>query len=140
VKLKFAEAEPVDCGVNFAVKETLFPAAIVTGKEIPDNENSELVTLAADTTTLAPEALNDPVCVALDPTVTLPKLKDPGVTLSDPAAAAEPKSGMVKFGTVDATEMLPLAAFVLLGVKVTFSVMLCPAESVSGSPGPLSVN
>ena len=76
----------------------------------------------------------------LDPTVTLPKLKAPGVTLRVPVAPVVPESGIDRLGTLDATEMLPVAVLAPVGVKVTLSVMLCPAANVSGSPGAVKVN
>jgi hypothetical protein len=53
-----AEVLPDICGVNARVNDTLCPAAIVSGKEIPLSENSALVTVAADTLTLDPLALS----------------------------------------------------------------------------------
>jgi hypothetical protein len=140
VKVKFAEAPPVDCGANVAVKEMLFPAAIVTGKERPEREYSLLFTLAADTVTLAPEAVNLPVRFALDPTVTWPKFKAPGVTLKLPVAPAEPERGIVRLGRLDATDTLPVTVFELVGVKVTFKVTLCPGANVIGMPGAVTLN
>jgi hypothetical protein len=116
VKVKFAEADPVAFGLKIAVNDTLLPAPIVSGNERPVKENSVLFTLAADTTTLAPEAVKVPVRFVLDPTVTLPKLRAPGVTFRDPVAAVVPEIGIVKLGTLDATEMLPLALALPVGV------------------------
>lgn len=140
VKVKFAEAPPVDCGANVAVKETLFPAAMVTGNEMPEREYSLLVTLAADIVTLAPEAVNLPVRFALDPTVTWPKFKAPGVTLKLPVAPADPERGIVRFGRVDATDTSPVTVFEVVGVKVTFNVTLCPGANVIGMPGAVMLN
>jgi hypothetical protein len=59
-----AEAPPVTCGLNVMVKFTLWPAAIVSGKERPLMENSEAFvppTLTEETVMLAPVALTDPV-------------------------------------------------------------------------------
>jgi len=55
-----AEALPDVCGVNVRVNGMLCPAAIVSGKVIPLNENSALVTVAEDTLTLDPLALRVP--------------------------------------------------------------------------------
>ena len=140
VKVKLAEAAPLDCGANVAVKETLFPAAIVTGKERPFREYSELLTLAAETTTLALEALRVPVLFIFDPTATWPKFRAPGVTLRDPAAPAAPESGTTTLGTLESTVSCPLVLFEVVGVKVTFSVMLCPAAKVRGRPGAVKLN
>jgi hypothetical protein len=140
VKVKFAEAAPLDCGANVAVKETLLPAATVTGNERPVREYSELLTLAADTTTLAPEALRVAVLFIFEPTATCPKLRAPGVTLKDPVAPAAPESGTTTLGRLESTVRLPLVLFEAVGVNVTFSVMLCPAANVSGSPGAVKLN
>ena len=63
-----------------------------------------------------------------------------GVTLRDPAAPAAPESGTTTLGTLEATVRLPLVLFEVVGVKVTFRVMLCPAARVSGRPGAVKLN
>ena len=140
LKIKLADAAPEACGLKVAVNDTLLPAPMVTGNARPVRENSESLTLAEETTTLAPEALRVPVLFALDPTVTLPKLSDPGETLRPPEEPAVPVKGTVKAALFEITEMLPLTVVVLVGVKVTLSVMLCPGVKVSGNPGPVKVN
>jgi hypothetical protein len=72
----------------------LWPAAIVVGKEIPLNENSELLLLADVIVTLAPTALNAPLFDAVDPTVTFPNDALEGERLSCPVAVPEPLSGI----------------------------------------------
>ena len=52
-----ALAAPELCGANVKLKGTVWPAAIVRGKEIPASENSVLVRLADETVTLAPLAV-----------------------------------------------------------------------------------
>jgi hypothetical protein len=76
------EATPLDCGVKVMVKLALCPAAIVTGKESPLMENSELATSAAETTMLAPVALRVPVWEPVVPTTTLPTAIVEGLTLN----------------------------------------------------------
>ena len=72
----FPETAPVAWGANVSVKETLWPAAIVTGKLIPLSENPLPVPLPDDTVTAAEEpAVSVPVLTLLLPTVTLPKLE-----------------------------------------------------------------
>src|ERR1035441_9760401 len=62
-----ALAAPEDCGVKVSVIGTLCPAGIVTGNEIPVNENSAFDTLAEETVTVAPLALRLAVCLELVP-------------------------------------------------------------------------
>lgn len=83
-KERLTEATPLDCGVNVTVKFTLWPAAMVAGNVRPPRANSELPKLTEETTTLAPVALSVPVWLPLAPTVTLPKLIVPGLTLNCP--------------------------------------------------------
>jgi hypothetical protein len=78
----------------------------------------------------------------LFPTVTLPKLRLVGVDPSAPAARPIPESGIVRVG-LDAFEVIvmpPVAAPVVVGVKVTLKVVLCPADKIRGAAIPLTVN
>jgi len=86
----FADAVPLDCGTNFTVNETLFPAAMMKGKETPLTLNSELLTVAEDTVTDFPLALKDALMLLLLPTVTLPKLSTEGVAVNCPAVPPVP--------------------------------------------------
>ena len=52
-KLRLADAEPEACGVKVTVNGAEFPAAMVSGSEIPLSANSGLLTLADETVTLA---------------------------------------------------------------------------------------
>jgi hypothetical protein len=79
--------------VKETVNGTLCPAAIVTGSEIPLSANCELLLDAELTVTLAPDAVSWPLALALDPTVTLPKLSVLGVSASCPAAVPVPLNG-----------------------------------------------
>ena len=81
VKASVALADPAAVGVNFTVKGTLCPAAMVTGSVRPLRVNAELLMLSAVTVTLAPPALSDPDAVPLLPTTTLPRLSDVGVKI-----------------------------------------------------------
>jgi len=84
VKVSVAFAVPVADGLNFTVKGTLVPAAMVVGRVRPLTENAALFVLAAVTVTLAPDALKLPDAVPLLPTVTLPRFSVAGFTLSCP--------------------------------------------------------
>ena len=51
------DSVPLLFGVKATLKDTLWPAAIVNGKLAPFRTNCELLLLADDTVTAAPEAL-----------------------------------------------------------------------------------
>jgi len=88
----------VACGVNAKVNCTLLPAAIVTGKDSPLRVNSELLTVAEVTVTLAPVALSVAGRFALVPTTTLPNAELAGATANCPAAVPVPDNEMFKVG------------------------------------------
>jgi hypothetical protein len=76
------EAVPAALGVNRTVTATLCPAAIVTGRVSPRMANSEFVDWSDEMVTAEFEAVSVACRLALDPTVTLPKLRVAGVTAS----------------------------------------------------------
>jgi len=78
----------------------------------------------------------------LFPTITLPKIRLVGFAPSAPAARPVPESGMVRVGLdpFEVIVMLPVAAPVAVGVKVTLKVVLCPADKIRGAAIPLTVN
>ncbi len=53
-----AVAVPLACGVKVTVSETLWPAAMVEGRERPLRANSEVLVVAEETVTLEPVALS----------------------------------------------------------------------------------
>ena len=81
VMVNVDEVEPLLPGLKFTPTEILCPAAIVVGKVKLLSVNSWLVVVAAEIVTGADPALNVTVCVDVDPTVTLPKLKLVGETV-----------------------------------------------------------
>jgi hypothetical protein len=103
--------------------------------------NTELFVLAAVTVTLAPLAVSVPVAVPLEPTVTFPKARVLGDTLSCPTVAATPvpDTGMVSVGlvAVEVTVRLPPAAAAAVGANLTVNVALCPPFNVTGVVIPL---
>src|SRR5580700_5538159 len=133
------EAAPVACGVNVTVNCTLLPTAIVTGKDSPLRVNSELLTLADVTVTLAPVALSVAGRFSLVPTTTLPKAKLAGVTVNCPAAVPVPDSARFKVGfdAFEATARFPLALPADDGAKVRLKVMLCPEVRITGGLRPV---
>lgn len=126
------------------MKEALLPAEIVTGKESPLRLNTELLIPAAVIVTSAPLAVRVPVLLPLFPTITLPKPRVVGFTVSCPTAMAAPvpESGIVTgvLSPLYAIEILPLAVPDVDGEKETLRFALCPAVSVMGAVIPLMVN
>ena len=98
----------------------------VAGSEIPESTNSLLFRLAEETVTEPPLAVRLPLSAELDPTTTLPKLRLVGDTANVPAAVPVPESAIlsVELDAFDATDKFPLAAPVLIGVKVAVNVTL----------------
>ena len=123
---KDAEVDPLACGVNVTVKGVDWPAARVTGSEIPESANSPLFRLADVTVTDAPLAIRLPLSDELDPTTTLPKLRLVGDTANWPAVVPVPETAMLsgEFDAFDVTVRFPLAEPVPVGVKVAVKVTL----------------
>jgi hypothetical protein len=141
VKVSVPVAAPDTWGLKVTVNKALWPAGMVTGSERPPTLNAELFELAAVTVTFAPLAVRLPDALPLFPTITLPRAKVVGVTVSCPAAAVPvPDSGIVSVG-LDAVEVmvtLPLTLAADCGVNVTVKLALCPAVSVIGAVMPLT--
>jgi hypothetical protein len=96
----------------------------VTGIEIPESTNSPFVRLAEETVTAVPLAVRLPFRDALDPTVTLPKLRLVGDTANVPAAVPVPERLIVSGEAFETTDRLPLAAPAAVGAKVAVNVTL----------------
>lgn len=98
----------------------------MTGIEIPESTNSPFVRLAEETVTAVPLAVRLPFRDALDPTVTLPKLRLVGDTANVPAAVPVPERLIVsgEFEAFETTDRLPLAAPAAVGAKVALNVTL----------------
>jgi hypothetical protein len=139
---KDAEVAPLADGVNVTVKDVDWPADRVVGSEIPESTNSALFRLAELIVTEAPLAVRLPLSAALDPTVTLPKLRLVGDTAKVPAAVPVPERAILsgEFDAFETTERVPLAAPELAGVKVAVNVTLWFAFRVTGKDKPLIVN
>jgi hypothetical protein len=80
--LRVEVTAPPDCGVKSTSKEARWPALRVSGSVIPLMLNCELPRLAAETVTLPPAAVMVAVFVSVLPTVTEPKLRVAGETVS----------------------------------------------------------
>jgi hypothetical protein len=144
VKLNVAVTVTAAVGVKFTVKGTLFPAAIVMGRDKPLMVKTELFVLAPVTVTLAPLALRLPDAVPLSPTTTLPKESVDGFTESCPwlTATPVPVSDSVVVPGVALLVKLSFAFAVPVADGLNFTVkgMLLPAAMVVGRVRPLTVN
>jgi hypothetical protein len=131
---------PAVCGENVTVKETLFPAATVTGKLIPLRVYPSPDASTVETVTLELLAVRDPVLIALLPTATLPNAMVVGVTESCAADVdPSPESGteMLEFEASLAMVRVPVADPDAAGEKVIPTLTLCPGVKVAGSDGGL---
>jgi hypothetical protein len=129
-KEMFAEALPAVVGAKVMENGTLCPDAMVTGNASPARVKAELLELADETVTLPPDAVMLPFCVWGLPTVTVPKLSDPGVTASVPLelvplpARATDTEGFEAF---ELTESVALFVPVVTGENVMARLALVPA-------------
>lgn len=143
VTLSVALADPVVVGLNVIVNETLDPAEIVTGSEIPPTLNTpESLLVIEVTVTLAPLATKLPEAVPLVPTTTSPRFNVPGVTVRVPTEATPVPESEIVVVEVDAFEVIvtsPLALPADVGLKLTLKLVLPPALRVCGRLMPLTL-
>ncbi len=132
------DAVPLPCGVKATLTVTLCPAGMVSGNDAPCKANCELLLLAEETVTLAPLALSVVDTTPVVPTVTLPKFREPGLTMSWPDAVFVPVPVKLMLTPGPKTKALPNVMPALWGAKVTFNVTLCPLPKVTGKLGPLT--
>lgn len=119
-------AAPATFGVNVTVNVADWPVGIVKGKVIPESENSPLPDDAEEMVTAEDVAVTLAPSEELDPTATVPKLRDAGEMESCPAAVPVPESEMVKFESEESETMvrLPLADPELAGENTVVKVTL----------------
>ena len=122
------EVLPEACGAKVTPNATLCPEAMMSGKEIPLNENSVPVLRAEDTVTEPMLALKVAVFFRLEPTVTFPKLMLAGLTANWPGVTVLPESGIETEGLA-AFELIESAPFIVpvdddKGANVTLKVKL----------------
>jgi len=136
------DAVPLARGVKVKVSDTLCPAAMVSGKDIPPRMNSGLLEVAEDRIALEPVAVRVAVRVLLVPTVTLPKFKAGALEVSWPAGIPLPDSAIVKrgFEAFETIAIPPLVLPPILGVKRMLKVMLCPLFRLRGKLRPYKLN
>ena len=105
---------------------------------MPLRVNSELLLFADVIVTLAPPAVNFPLCAAVDPTVTFPKDALVGERLSWPEAVPVPLNGtqanLEFLGVMNWTT--PVTDPDAFGENKTLNVTLCPGVRVIGKVNP----
>jgi hypothetical protein len=136
------EALPLAVGENFAVKDVLPPAAIVTGSVSPERLNPVPDAVARDMTVFAvPGLLSVMVAVPVLPVATLLKFTVVGLMVSCGCggSVAIPLSAMVsgEFAALLVIEMLPLALPAVAGANFAVNDATCPGVSVTGVAKPL---
>jgi len=111
---------------------------MVAGRVSPDRTNSELVDASDEMVTAVFEAVSVACRLALDPTVTLPKLRVAGVTPS--AGAALPLTTPVPEKSIESGEFSAVLLSVMtavkdplaVGLKITGNSRLAPALTSTG--------
>ncbi len=137
------DAVPLARGVKFSVAETLWPAAMVLGRENPPSVNSEFVVLADEIVTLDPCADRVNARLLLLPRVTLPKFSAAALVVSPPAETPVPERVIKWEGVPQAFEktvICPVLVPLAWGLKATVNVMLRPGGKVIGRLNPLRLN
>lgn len=136
---RFPLTSPVAVGVKMTLKVFVWPAVKVTGKLSPVILKPAGADAAVMVTLVPPELVRVSERVVLEPTVTLPKLRLVGLAVSAPGATPVPDIGIVSVGLVALldTEMLPVAAPVVVGAKLALKLVLWPAFSVKGKLRPV---
>ncbi len=137
------DAAPLDSGVKVRVKETLWPAEIVWGSDIPARLNSGLVVVADEIVTLDPAADRVAVKVFLLPRVTVPKLNVAALAVNWPANPPVPERAIEWEGLAQAfdfTVIWPVCFPLVPGLKATTKVTLWPGGKLIGRLNPLRLN
>ena len=143
VMLTLPLAAPLAVGEKSTVKDVLWPAFSVTGDASPLKLNPVPLAVAAEILRLVPPVLvRVPVSEFEVPTWIFPKLKLVGFDPNWPCATPVPESATesVALLALELTVNAPLAAPAAEGVKTTLNVVPCPAVSVIGGVGPVTLN
>ncbi len=143
VRLTLPLAAPLAVGEKSTVKDVLWPAVNVKGKDSPLKLNPAPLAEAAEIVRLVPPVLvrvSDKL--ELLPTCTLPNATLAGFAVSVPCVTPVPESGMLKLESepVEVRLTLPLAAPLAVGEKSTLNEVLWPAVNVKGNDSPLKLN
>lgn len=138
VNVKLLLALPGALGVKVTVKDTDWPAGIVTGSVIPESANSLLLRVAELTVTDAPVAVRLALRPELVPSATVPKLRLFSESDSWGVVVPVPVSAIFRFESEALETMLrvPLAEPELVGANVVVNVTLSFGLSVVGKLKP----
>jgi hypothetical protein len=143
VTLIFPVTAPIADGENSAVNDVLCPAASVSGRVSPLKLNPAPLALAAEIVRLdAPEFVSVPESDFEVPVCMFPKLKLAGFDPNWPCATPVPESETAsdELLALELIVSVPEAAPAALGLNTVLKVVACPALSVSGRAGPVTVN
>src|SRR5580704_510196 len=133
-----ADGVPLLCGVKAILRDTPFPAGIVSGKGVSRTANCELLLETEEMVTLPPMALSSTDLFSVVPTATSPKLSVAGVMASSGLLTPMPVNAMFRFGP--ATKELPPTGPTAFGLKVTSSFSACPSARMKGNVAPPTEN
>jgi hypothetical protein len=136
------DAAPAVCGVNVSVSDTVWPAAIVVGREIPLRPNSALVDVAEEMVTPDPVAVTVAGMLLLVPTGTPPKSKVLALEVNCPAEtpAADKAIFRDRVPAFETTAIVPEMFPLAIGVHRTLNVTLCPLLRLAGRVKSLTPN
>src|SRR5208282_1633339 len=137
VRLTLPLAVPLAVGEKSTVKDVLWPAVNVKGKDSPLKLNPVPPAEAAEIVRLDPPVLvrvSDKL--ELLPTCTLPNARLVGFAVSAPCVTPVPDSGRFMAAALEVKATLPLELPAVWGAKATEKVLLWPAPSVSGKVKP----
>src|SRR5215469_5646198 len=134
------ETLPVVVGAKATANEVAWLGKSVRGRVRPETVKPLPVTLSEVSETLEfPVLVSVTVCVALEPVVTLPKLRAVGDALScSVLATAVPERGTETSGVVELLERFKLPEYVpaAAGEKLTVHKYEPPGERVNGVASP----
>ncbi len=142
VREMLPDAAPLLCGVKATETGTLWPAAMVLGRDNPVRRNSGLVEVAEEMVTFDPVAVSVVVTLLLLPTTTLPKFRALTLEVNCPAETPVPTRAMTKVGfeAFETTAIAPLTLPPAFGVNRIAKVMLWPLFRLNGRLRPLTPN
>lgn len=119
---RVAEALPTRFGVKDTFNCSVWPAAMVRGKETAGKKNCELLLAAEEMVTLPPVAPRVTACVPVAPIGTLPKFSALGEMVKTPVVETVPVPFSGRFSAGPEMRTLPPATPAVWGVNETFIV------------------
>ena len=131
---------PAACPTNCTVKELLWPALMVCGRDRPERLKPVPVRLACEIVRLLlPELMICTDCELLAPVITLEKLRLPGVTARLPCTAAPVTLSVVAGPCAFVSVINPFKEPAAAGLYFSVRVAVCAGANVSGALMPEAV-